>query len=129
MPRNPTEAMWTQALGALARTERLHREAFRPVPRGWEPPVDLLETDEALIIVAALPGVGASDVELVVGGGELAIVGQRRLPAGLSAARVHRMELPHGRFERRVLLPPGSYDLSGRELRDGCLIVVLRKLG
>ena len=57
MPRNPTEAMWTQALSALARTERLHREAFRPAPRGWEPPVDLLETDDALIIVAALPGV------------------------------------------------------------------------
>ena len=129
MPRNPTEAMWTQALGALARTERLHREAFRPAPRGWEPPVDLLETDDALIIVAALPGVSVGDVELVVSAGELAIVGQRRLPAGLSAARVHRMELPHGRFERRVLLPPGSYDLSERELRDGCLIVVLRKLG
>lgn len=129
MPRDPTEAMWTQALGALARAERMHREVFRPVPLGWEPPIDLLETEDALVIVAALPGVGVDDVELVIGGGELAIVGQRRLPAGLREARVHRMELPHGRFERRVGLPPGTYELSGRELRDGCLVVTLRKLG
>ena len=129
MAHDPTDAMWTQALGALARADRLHREVFRPVPAGWEPPVDLLETDDSLVIVAALPGVQAPDVELVIGAGELAIVGQRRQPAGLRAARVHRMELPHGRFERRILLPPGTYELSGRDLRDGCLVVTLRKLG
>ncbi len=129
MARDPTEAMWTQALGALARAERLHRQVFRPVSAGWEPPVDLLETEDALVIVAALPGVRAADVELVIGGNELAIVGQRRVLAGLRAARVHRMELPHGRFERRVMLPPGAYELSGRDLQDGCLVVTLRKLG
>lgn len=129
MPRDPTEAMWTQALGVLARADRLHREVFRPAQLGWEPPIDLLETEDALMIVAALPGVRAADVDLVIGGGELAIVGQRQLPAGLRSARVHRMELPHGRFERRVVLPPGAYELSGRDLVDGCLIVTLRKLG
>ena len=128
MPRDMTEAMWTQALGALARAERMHREVFRPLASGWEPPVDLLETEEALIIMAALPGVAAADIEIVIGGGELAILGQRRLPASLRAARVHRMELPHGRFERRIALPPGAYALSGRELLDGCLVVTLRKL-
>lgn len=129
MARSPTDAMWTEALGALARADRLHREVFRPAPAGWEPPVDLLETEDALVIVAALPGVQTADVEIVIGGGELAIVGQRRLPSGLRMARVHRMELPHGRFERRVLLPPGAYELSGRDLHDGCLTVTLRKLG
>ena len=39
------------------------------------------------------------------------------------------MELPHGRFERRVTLPPGRYELVRRELVDGCLTVILRKLG
>ncbi len=129
MARDPTETMWTQALGALVRAERLHREVFRPVSAGWEPPVDLLETDDALVIVAALPGVQTADVELLIGNGEVAIIGQRRQPAGLRAARVHRMELPYGRFERRILLPPGAYELSGRDLRDGCLVVTLRRLG
>jgi HSP20 family molecular chaperone IbpA len=38
------------------------------------------------------------------------------------------MELPYGRFERRVALPPGRFELSGRDLVDGCLTVTLRKL-
>lgn len=128
MARDPAQAMWNQALEAIARTDRLHREVFRPVRVGWEPPVDLLETEEALVIVAALPGVRAVDVDLVVGGGELAIIGQRRVPASLRSARVHRMELPHGRFERRVRLPPGAFELVERTLEDGCLTVTLRKL-
>jgi HSP20 family molecular chaperone IbpA len=120
--------MWADALAIVARADRLHREFFRPAPSGWEPPVDLLETEDELILVAALPGVRVADVDLVIGGGELAIIGLRRLPALPGSTRIHRMELPHGQFERRIALPPGSYELSRRDLVDGCLTVVLRKL-
>jgi HSP20 family protein len=128
MSQDPIEAMWGRALGVLVRADQRQREAFRPVQTGWEPPVDLLETADALIIVVALPGVRADDVELVIGGGALAVVGHRRVPARLGGARVHRMELPYGRFERRVVLPPGRYELSEHDLLDGCLTVTLRKL-
>lgn len=127
MSRNSTNLMWADALANLARADRLHREFFRPAPSGWEPPVDLLETAEELILVAALPGVRAADVDLVAGRGELAIVGTRRMPATYGPTRVHRMEIPHGRFERRVTLPPGSYELVRSDLADGCLTVILRK--
>ena len=129
MPRTAADLMWADALAAVAQADRLHREFFRPAQAGWEPPVDLLETADALIVVAALPGVRAADVDLVFGRGELAIVGTRRLPTVFGPARVHRMELPHGRFERRVALPPGAYELDRRDLVDGCLTVTLRKLG
>jgi len=120
--------MWADALAIVARADRLNREFFRPAPSGWEPPVDLLETADELILVAALPGVRVADVELVIAGGELAIVGTRRLPALPGPTRIHRMELPHGHFERRVALPHGAYELSRRDLVDGCLTVVLRKV-
>ena len=120
--------MWAEALATLARADRMHREFFRPAPVGWEPPVDVLETADELILVAALPGVRAADVDLGITHGELAIFGVRRLPPVSAPARVHRMELPHGRFERRVPLPPGAYELARRDLADGCLTVVLRKL-
>ncbi|MFT8246742.1 Hsp20/alpha crystallin family protein [Roseomonas sp. BN140053] len=129
MQRTATGLLWADALAALARAERMHRGFFEPAPAGWEPPVDLLETHDELVLIAALPGVRVSEVELVIGGGELAIIGIRRLPAALHNARIHRMELPHGRFERRVPLPAGTYDLVRRDLSDGCLTVVLRKLG
>lgn len=129
MPRTAADLMWADALARLARADRLHQDFFRPAPAGWEPPVDLLETEHELILMAALPGVRASEVDLVVGRGELAIVGTRLLPASLRLARVHRMELPHGRFERRVALPQGAYELARREIQDGLLLVVLRKVG
>jgi HSP20 family protein len=128
MGRTAAELMWVDALAMMARADHLHREFFHPASQGWEPPVDLLETVEELILVAALPGVRAADVELVIGGGELTITGARRLPPVRSPARIHRMEIPHGHFERRVALPPGAYEVMRRDLADGCLTVVLRKL-
>ena len=129
MPRSAAELMWTDALALTVRADQLRREFFRPAAIGWEPPVDLLETADELILIAALPGVRAADVDLVIGGGELAVIGTRALPAVRGPARIHRMELPHGRFERRVALPPGTYELVRRDLVDGCLTVVLRKHG
>jgi HSP20 family protein len=120
--------MWANALALLARADRMHRDFFRPMSAGWEPPVDVLETDRELIVIVALPGVQAGQVDLVAGSGELAIVGNRPLPPCLQLARVHRMELPYGRFERRVILPAGEYELSRREMADGCLTIVMRKV-
>lgn len=128
MPRTAVNLMWADALALVARADRLNREFFRPAPTGWEPPVDLLETPGELILIAALPGVRVSDVELIVSHRELAIVGVRRLPALPGSTRVHRMELPHGQFERHIALPPGAYELARRDLADGCLTIVLRKV-
>jgi hypothetical protein len=39
------------------------------------------------------------------------------------------MELPQGRFERRVPLPRGRYGQVSRHMIDGCLLVSLHKAG
>ncbi|MFL5252490.1 MAG: Hsp20/alpha crystallin family protein [Rhodopila sp.] len=128
MPRNASDILWAEAVSALARIDRLNRDFFRPDPTGWEPPVDVLETRDELVIMAALPGVHVDEVEIVVQDSTLAIVGIRRLPPFLQRARVHRMELPHGRFERRVTIPSGRYELTRRDLADGLLVVALRRI-
>ena len=129
MSRTAEELMWIEALAAVARADRLQREFFRPASHGWEPPVDLLETEDDLVLVVALPGVRATEIELMIDGGQIIVSGIRRLPSVRRPARIHRMELPHGRFERRVMLPRGSYELLRRDLVDGCLTVILRRLG
>lgn len=128
MPRSASDVMWAEAVAALARVDRLHRDFFRPEPAGWEPPVDMLETREELVITAALPGVRGDEVEIVVHDDSIAIAGVRRLPAFLQRARVLRMELPHGRFERRIAMPPGRYEVTRRSLTDGLLVIGLRRL-
>ena len=128
MPRSAADLMWAEAVAALARAERLHRDFFRPDRQGWEPPVDVLQTPDELVIMAALPGVRADEVEIVVHDDSIAIVGSRHLPSFLQRARVLRMELPHGRFERRVSIPPGRYEMTRRDLTDGLLVLALRRL-
>jgi HSP20 family molecular chaperone IbpA len=124
--------MWGEALDLLARADRLHRQLFELGPQGarrpcWEPPVDVLETEREVVVIAALPGVGEESLSLAIEGPALLIQGERALPAELDAAVIHRMELPQGRFERRVPLPPGRYDQVRHQTRDGCLVVSLRK--
>lgn len=130
---DPRDLMWSEALEMLARAERLHSEAFRPTRSRtrrpcWEPPVDMLETERELLVLAALPGVDPERISVAIDDGHLLIAGERTLPAQLRTATIHRLELPQGRFERRLALPSGRYEVTPPKMVDGCLLVVLRKL-
>lgn len=128
---DPTSWMLSEAMEVLARAERLRSLAFPPRrAQGrnvWEPPVDVLETEEEVLIFVALPGVGEENVEAAIEGGELVIAGRRVLPPQLRTAFIHRLELPQGCFERRVRLPSGRYDGLARAVSNGCLVISLRK--
>jgi HSP20 family molecular chaperone IbpA len=126
--------MWSEACEMLTRAERLHREFFRPVQSAsrsptWEPPVDILETRHEVLVVVALPGVGAESVEVAVDAEDLMFAGVRTLPIELQTAVIHRLELPQGRFQRRVRLPPGQYGVIRHSIVDGCLLITIEKEG
>lgn len=126
--------MWSEACEMISRAERLHREFFRPtggVARlpAWEPPVDMIETEREVLVLVALPGVDPNQAEAVVDGNDLVVAGTRVLPPELRTAVIHRLELPQGRFERRVRLPAGRYSAVRRSTGDGCLVITLQKLG
>ena len=89
--------------------------------------MDVIDTEGEVLIIAALPGVEEAAVRLVIDGAHLLIAGERSLPAELGHAVIHRLELPQGRFERRVPLPAGRYDHIHRQTMNGCLVVSLRK--
>lgn len=130
---DPRQWMWDQALDILARAERRRQQAFQPLgaasvgPAAWAPPVDVLETEHEVLIIAALPGVREQGVSLAIDGAHLVIAGERVLPDALRTAIIHRLELPQGRFERRVPLPAGRYGQIAHRVVDGCLLVSLRK--
>lgn len=118
----------------LARAERLHRELFRPGYSGgrapsWEPPVDVIETEHSVLVLVALPGVDPDHVEAALDGADLVIAGNRMLPSELRTAIIHRLELPQGRFERRIRLPAGRYVAVHRTTANGCVLITLEKAG
>jgi HSP20 family molecular chaperone IbpA len=132
--RNYPDWMWSEACALLAQAERLHRQLFRPLPSSglgpaWEPPVDILENESEVLILMALPGVNPNHVEAIIEDEDLLVTGIRVLPPALRTARIHRLELPQGRFERRVRLPAGRYRQVRRSVMDGCLVITLDKAG
>jgi HSP20 family molecular chaperone IbpA len=125
--------MWSEACEMLARAERMHREFFRPARANrlpaWEPPVDVLETERDVQVLVALPGVDPDRVEAAIDGADLVVAGSRVLPGALRTAVIHRLELPQGRFERRVRLPAGRYASVRQAVSNGCLVITLEKAG
>ena len=130
--RDPVNWMLSEAIDTLARAERLHQQFFslqsaaRSREPSWEPPIDVLETEREVLILVALPGVDPDQVVAVIEDGMLIISGRRVLPAELQDARIHRLELPQGRFERRISLPTGRYVVS-RFAVHGCVGLRLSK--
>jgi HSP20 family molecular chaperone IbpA len=127
----PNDWMWSQAFDMLARAERMHREIFRPSATRspvWEPPVDVLETPHQVLVLVALPGVSPEAVTTSIEGNELIVAGARLLPPEWATAIIHRLELPQGRFERRVRLPGGRYRDIRRSTAAGCLLIALNKV-
>ena len=119
--------MWADACAAMERADRLRRQFFHHGSSRWEAPVDLFETDDALTILIALPGVELDNISVTLNAGTLTVTGERPLPPELRNARILRMEIPYGRFERRIELPPVPFQISGRHLANGCLMLRLEK--
>jgi HSP20 family molecular chaperone IbpA len=129
--RDPKNQMWAEACAMLKQAEALHRQFFEPSPGAraarWEPPVDVFETERQLWIIAALPGVAPEAVRVEIEGPTLIIAGLRPLPTKGRNANIVRLEIPYGRFERRIALSP-RLRLSERELANGCLVLTFAKL-
>jgi HSP20 family molecular chaperone IbpA len=129
---NPGTLMWARACELIDRAERLHRQFFQPTTAPvrdlcWEPPVDIIETDSELLIGIALPGVDSSAVKVTVDSNTVLVTGFRwanTLPRG---SRVHRLEIPYGRFERRITFPASGLELGQAEFADGCLMLKFSK--
>jgi HSP20 family molecular chaperone IbpA len=133
MPSRDLETwMWAEACEILDRADRLHRQLFRPSIMNtrratWEPPVDVYETRCEFKIMIALPGVAPEHLRVVLEEGHLIIDGQRHLPAS-EESHILRMEIPYGRFERRIELPAGRFEIGTHEFVNGCLLISLRKI-
>ncbi|OGA30280.1 MAG: heat-shock protein Hsp20 [Betaproteobacteria bacterium RIFCSPLOWO2_02_FULL_65_24] len=128
--RDARSWMWGEALSLLEQAERLQRQFFRmgssPAhAQVWEPPVDVIETAQEVRVLVALPGVSPDAVAICAEPGAVIVSALRAFPE-CAGARIHRVEIPYGRFERRIALP-SHMELAGRSLADGVLELVFRK--
>lgn len=132
MKHSPAIWMWAEACAMLDQAERLRRQFFHPGPPRnvkpiWEAPIDICETTDEWYVVVAMPGVREGDLLVEIEGNILTVMGERDVPM-TGAARIRRLEIPFGRFERAIELPPGGLELRHQHLSEGCLAITLGKV-
>jgi HSP20 family protein len=93
-----------------------------------EPSVDVYETEDTVVIVAEIAGIGDVDVELEVEGSSCAFRGERKATSGGAKRDYRQMEISYGAFQRELLLPAEvNPDGISTVYKDGMLQITLPK--
>lgn len=109
--------------------DAVNRLFSEPATRPWSPAVDVLETENELVLKADLPDVNLKDVDIQIEQGTLSIKGERKFnKVEGKGTGYHRIERSYGEFQRYFSLPD-TVD-TGKvkaDYRNGVLTVTLPK--
>ena len=113
--------------------DRLFDDAFtRPLSLSgntWSiPAVDMYQTDNEVVVKAALPGIKADEVQINVTGEVLTLKGEMKHEEDKKEKAWHIHEQRWGSFERSVVLPNDVVsDKAKAEFENGVLTITLPK--
>jgi HSP20 family protein len=94
----------------------------------WTPRVDIVETGEAFMIRAEIPGVNKEDVKVTVDKGVLTVRGERKQEKEEKGKKFHRVERHYGIFSRSFTLPDNIDETKITALfKDGMLNLQILK--
>ena len=85
--------------------DAVNRLLDQPGTRPWAPAVDILETENELLLKADLPGIEMKDIDIQLENGTLALRGERRFESEKKEGGFHRVERSYGSFARYFTLP------------------------
>ncbi len=113
--------------------DRLFDDAFtRPLnvrDGGWSAPaIDMYQTDNEVVVKAAIPGFKADDVQINVTGDVLTLRGEMKHEEEKKDKAWHIREQRWGSFERSITLPTDvKADKASADFEDGVLTITLPK--
>jgi len=106
----------------------LDKMGLRPAQPGYEPTVEVIETAETVIVLADVPGIEPSAVEVLLVGNVLTIQGQRTPSVLTEGDKRHVAERLCGKFSKAISLPvPVDADSVSADVKHGVLTVRLAK--
>lgn len=108
--------------------DRLFDDFFRRggLMREW--PVDVVETEDTVVVKAELPGMEPKDVDISVSGHTLTIKGERKAEKEEKGKTFYRMERCYGSFSRTIELPASvEADKAKADYKNGVLEITLPK--
>ncbi len=90
--------------------------------------VDMYETDEAVVVKTAIPGVDPEDIDISVTGDTLTIKGETRAEEEVEEENYVCRERRYGAFSRSLTVPVAiEADKADAEFDDGILTLTLPK--
>ena len=96
--------------------------------RPWSPPVDILETENDLVLKADLPGMKLEGIDVRVENQTLSIKGERRFEQEASEKGYHRIERSYGSFVRSFAVPNSvETEKVSADYKNGVLTIKLPK--
>lgn len=96
-------------------------------PSGWSPLIDVYETPEDTIVVAEIPGVDPTKIELSISGNLLILRGVKEI-GELPEAQLQVRERRFGTFLRQVMVPGDvDFDAAQADAKNGVLTVRMPK--
>jgi len=94
----------------------------------WYPPVDILDTEDAFVLNAELPGVAKDDMQVHVHENTLVLKGERHFDSICGAGSFFQIESLHGKFRRTFVFPTEiASDGISADLKDGVLTIRIPK--
>ena len=99
-----------------------------PNGRPWVPAVDIMETENELVVKADLPDLKFEDIHVSMENGTLTLTGERKFEKKTEKGAYHRIERAYGSFER-VFTLPDTVDAEHvkADYKNGVLTVTLPK--
>ena len=98
-------------------------------PGFWSPPVDIYETDEAVILKAELAGLTKNDVTIEIKNSTLVLRGERKFEKDIKEENYHRIERSYGSFSRTFSLPQTvDHSKVTATFKDGLLEISIPKI-
>ena len=112
--------------------DRLFDDAFtRPLSLrdAWSvPAIDMYQTDDEIVVKAALPGIKADEVQINITGEVLTLKGEVKHEEETREKAWHIREQRYGSFERSIVLPTDVVaDKAKAGFENGILTVTLPK--
>jgi len=96
--------------------------------RPWSPAVDILETEDALVLRADLPDVKAEDIDVRVENNTLTLSGKRNFDKDETVKGWHRIERSYGEFVRSFQVPSTvDTEKVAADYKNGVLTISLPK--
>jgi HSP20 family protein len=95
----------------------------------WIPHIDVYESPDEIIVLVDLAGINKEELHIELNRRKIRIAGVRKIISVIKNARYCLAEIPHGYFERSIILPSAvDAESAVASYADGILMIRINKL-